>query len=75
MKELVSFHMDVPYPASFERLRKIGRKEVGYSFECVLCGCFRCLLVNLTLFPWLWHKTSAGWGRGRGLWELRPLHT
>lgn len=29
MKELVSFHMDVPYSASFERLRKIGRKEVG----------------------------------------------
>lgn len=51
MKELVSFHMDVPYSASFERLRKIGRKEVGYSFECVLCGCFRCLLVNLTLLP------------------------
>lgn len=31
--------------------------------------------MNLTLFPWLWHKTSAGWGRGSGLWELQPLHT
>lgn len=73
MNELVSFHVDVPYPASAERLTE---RDGGGSrvLKCVLSVCFTCSLVNFMLLPWLKRLLLAG-EEGVGLWELQPLDT